>query len=151
MINNTTVRKACKKDIEEMLVLLKQLFVMEGVEFDPANQHKGLSFLINNGRRATAFVAETDNKIIGMCTLQTLISTAKASYTAYIEDLCVDSGFRRKGIGQKLLKHCELWCTQNNIHNLHLLADMTNNKSLEFYEKNGWNKTNYIALTKSLG
>ncbi|TYC03610.1 MAG: GNAT family N-acetyltransferase [Kosmotoga sp.] len=144
------VRKACKKDIDKMLNLLKELFLMEGVDFDRETQYRGLLFLMENDNRATAFVAELHEKIIGMCTIQTLISTAKASYTAYIEDLCVDSDYRSKGIGGRLLEYCEIWCINNNITSIHLLADGKNKKALNFYKKNGWETTDYTALTKAL-
>jgi len=144
------VRKACKKDIDKMLCLLKELFRMEGVDFDRKTQYNGLLFLMEKENRAAAFVAELDKEIIGMCTIQTLISTAKASYTAYIEDLCVDSDYRNKGVGGRLLEYCEKWCINNNINNIHLLADGRNKKALNFYKKNGWKTTDYTALTKSL-
>ncbi|MEC9492482.1 GNAT family N-acetyltransferase [Flexistipes sp.] len=143
------VRKACKKDIDKMLCLLKELFRMESVDFDRKTQYKGLLFLMENENRAAAFVAELDKEIIGMCTIQTLISTAKTSYTAYIEDLCVDSDYRNEGIGGSLLEYCEKWCIKNNIAGIHLLADGKNKKALNFYKKNGWKTTDYTALTKS--
>jgi len=150
MKDEIQVRKACKKDIDKMLDLLKELFLMEGVDFDRKIQYDGLLFLMKNESRASAFVAEVHGSIIGMCTIQTLISTAKASYTAYIEDLCVDSDFRSKGVGGKLLKHCEKWCINNNITSIHLLADGKNKKALNFYKKNGWHATDYTAITKAL-
>lgn len=150
MKDEIQVRKACKKDIDKMLDLLKELFLMEGVDFDREIQHDGLLFLMENESRASAFVAEIHENIIGMCTIQTLISTARASYTAYIEDLCVDSDFRSKGVGGKLLKHCETWCINNNITSIHLLADGKNKKALNFYKKNGWHVTDYTAITKAL-
>ena len=144
------VRKACKNDIDKMLNLLKELFLMEGVDFDRESQYNGLLFLMENEHRAAAFVAELSKEIVGMCTIQTLISTAKASYTAYIEDLCVDSDYRSKGVGGKLLEYCEIWCINNNINKIHLLADGRNKKALNFYKKNGWETTDYTALTKAL-
>lgn len=149
MNNKLILRTALKSDISQMLSILKQLFEMENVAFDSHNQQKGLSMIIE-GKHSEAFVAEISNKIIGMCTLQSIISTATGGLTGYIEDLCVDNTYRSQGIGSKILEFTEDWCKKHDISNIFLLANKLNNKAIKFYKNNHWEKTNYLAIRKSL-
>lgn len=150
MINSLQVRIAEEKDIPHMLVLLEQLFLLENVKFDRNVQHKGLSLIIQRGKGASAFVAEISNQIIGMCTLQTIISTAEASSVGYIEDFCVDENYRSFGVGSEILGYAESWCFKNGIKSVFLLADNSNKNAVKFYSSKGWKETNYKAFSKSL-
>jgi|Wag4MinimDraft_12_1082652.scaffolds.fasta_scaffold00209_13 ribosomal protein S18 acetylase RimI-like enzyme len=149
MQDNIRLRTAFESDIHQMLPILKQLFEMENVAFDSKKQQIGLSMIIKE-KSSEAFVAENSERIIGMCTLQTIVSTATGGLSGYIEDFCVDNTYRGQGIGSKILEFAENWSKENNIPNIFLLTNSSNKKTLEFYEKNHWKKTNYLAFTKSL-
>ena len=71
--------------------------------------------------------------IVGMATLQLLISTAEGGTAGVIEDLVVSESMRGQGIGQALLNHLCGWAEGQGITRLQLLADRDNQAALDFY------------------
>lgn len=63
-----------------------------------------------------------------------------------IEYIIVDSNYRKKGIGTKLLKEVE----KNNVKNITLEVRESNISAIEFYKKNGYNietiRKNYYGI-----
>lgn len=149
-MEDVVVREASLKDISEMLPLLEQLFSIEqDFSFDPGRQALGLAMMLDGcGRHRTVQVACTRGRVIGMCTAQTRISTAKGAVCAVLEDLVVDRAFRGQGIGHLLLAAIQAWARQRGVAALSLLADKNNTNGLAFYEKNAWQPTQLICLVK---
>ncbi|MDO9263988.1 MAG: GNAT family N-acetyltransferase, partial [Desulfosalsimonadaceae bacterium] len=93
-------------------------------------------------------VAECDREVIGMCSAQTMISTAEGGVVALVEDLVVKSGWRGRGVGRMLLESMDDWSNSCGLKRLQLLADAENEPALAFYKKNGWKRTQLICLRK---
>ncbi len=93
-------------------------------------------------------VAEYNKEVIGMCSAQTLISTAEGGIVAVVEDLVVDKRFRGLGIGRMLLESIEAWSRQSGLKRLQLLADSNNQPALHFYQQNNWQPTQLICIRK---
>jgi hypothetical protein len=76
-----------------MCDLLGDLFSVEAdFEVDVAKQVKGLSMLIGDpSGRAFVGVAVVGNSIVGMATVQTLVSTAEGGRVGFVEDVIVDN------------------------------------------------------------
>ena len=144
------IRTAQLKDTEEMVNLLKELFAVEkDFAFDEKKQRKGISLMVTNCQKHRCVkVAQIDGRVVGMCTAQTLVSTAEGSMVALIEDMVVSSKYRGMGIGRKLMAHIERWVKSREVTRLQLLADRTNFSALDFYDKMGWLPTSLIGLRK---
>jgi GNAT superfamily N-acetyltransferase len=142
------IELARKEHIEEMCDLLGQLFAIEK-DFSPnrEKQRRGLSLLLED-ERSTVLIAKSDDKVIGMCTLQFIISTAEGGKVALLEDLVVDKKWRGKGIGSALLKAAEGYCKQHGISRITLLADKDNHNALNFYKKHQWQKANMVVVLR---
>ncbi len=97
---------------------------------------------------AAVLVAESRNRVIGMCTGQLVISTAEGGYSLLVEDVVVEPSRREQGIGRLLLDTLESWAMGKGVSRLQLLADKSNGKGLGFYMKNGWQRTNLSCLRK---
>ncbi len=99
--------------------------------------------LINNPV-STVLLAEDANskEIVGMCTMQILVSTAQGSNSGHIEDVIVKTERRGEGIGNLLLKTIIDIAKQNGCTRLQLSADNDNTPAHNFYKKIGWNQTN---------
>lgn len=140
------IRAATYEDISLLLLLLEQLFAIEeDYQCDEMKQRKGLELLLRMGN-AAVLVAEVERKIVGMVTSQLVISTAEGTNSLLVEDVVVDSGWRGKGIGTKLLGAVSLWGREQGACRHQLLADKGNRQALEFYSKIGWKQTNLICL-----
>ncbi len=144
------IRQANMLDVDHLVGLLEQLFAIEkDFDFNPGKHKKGLFLMLDGcGKHNTVKVALIHNTIVGMCTAQTRISTAKGEITAVLEDLVVDENHRGKGIGPALLENIVQWAEKRGIKNLQLLADRENTKALDFYKRQQWNSTQLVCLTK---
>nr|WP_041445512.1 GNAT family N-acetyltransferase [Syntrophobotulus glycolicus] len=146
---NYVIRKAALTDLGGMAALLKALFVIEeDFRFDEEKQKKGLALMLSDDEKNCLLVAEAAEGVIGMCTVQILISTAEGGLAAVIEDVVVQEDYRGHGIGKALLHHAENWAMEKGVKRLQLLADLQNIKALKFYAKMNWRKTNLICLHK---
>lgn len=146
------IRNATTKDIEGLVRLLGQLFAIEkDFDFNPEKHKNGLAIMLDGcGKHRTIKVALKGQAIVGMCTAQTRISTAKGSICAVLEDLVVDRQYRGQGIGRALLQHIESWARKRGIADLQLLADRENTPALGFYSAQKWNPTQLVCLTRRL-
>jgi GNAT superfamily N-acetyltransferase len=144
------IRKARLQDIPALVELLKALFTIEeDFEFDHAKQKAGLKmFLDHDSDERILLVAELDGEIIGMCSAQTLISTAEGARSAMIEDMVIKEGFRGAGVGKQIMDEIVLWAKKGGITRLQLLADKNNSKAIWFYRKNLWENTRLICLRR---
>lgn len=145
----TRIRSATAEDIEAMLALLQALFAIEAdFAFDPDRQRRGLELLLSRGEAARLLVVEHDGSIVGMCTLQCLISTAEGGEVGLIEDMVIAEAWRGRGIGRRLLEAMEAWASTRGLSRLQLLTDRHNLPALSFYEAQGWSGTQLLALRK---
>lgn len=144
------IRTATKDDIPVMAELLHELFAIE-VDFTPdfAAQSEGLRLLIE--RESTEiFVAEVQDKVVGMCSVQIHVSTAKGREVGVVEDVVIDVDYRGQGLGAALLRRLEEWSVQRGLTRLQLLADQDNHPALGFYRRQGWHPTNLTSWMKHL-
>jgi ribosomal protein S18 acetylase RimI-like enzyme len=145
------IRPAQNTDLTAMVALLGQLFsIEEDFNVDPERQYRGLGLLLGDPDLNIVLVAEVEDRIVGMCSVQMLISTAQGSPCGLIEDMIVDRKFRGQGIGSGLLDSACEWAAEEGATRMQLLADRENVEALDFYEKQGWEKTQLICLRKML-
>jgi ribosomal protein S18 acetylase RimI-like enzyme len=146
-----TIRTAKPSDIPQFVELLKELFTIEAdFEVDPEKQARGLNLLLGSDKDCV-LVAESldDGKVLGMCTVQTLISTAEGGTVGLLEDLIVAADFRNQGIAAKLVTAAVDWAECQDLKRLQLLVDKNNPPALSFYQKQGWQSTQLVCLRKS--
>ncbi len=144
------VRPAVKADMEAMVVLLEQLFAIEK-DFTPDAlcQRKGLALLLA-GQTSVILVAQVEEKVVGMASMQCLISTAQGGPAGLVEDVVVDGEWRGQGLGRRLLQALEDHARSVGLTRLQLLADRQNQPALDFYEKQAWTLTQLTGLRKIL-
>jgi ribosomal protein S18 acetylase RimI-like enzyme len=145
-----SIRAALSSDIAQLVALLQELFVIEkDFVFDPVKQTNGLGQLLNSDKDCILVAQSSNlNKVVGMCTIQTLISTAEGGQVGLLEDLVVAADFRHQGIGAKLLAEAVCWAERQGLKRLQLLADKNNLPALSFYAKQGWQSTELVCLRK---
>ncbi|SDB43248.1 Acetyltransferase, GNAT family [Desulfonatronum thiosulfatophilum] len=149
MTSPVTIRTAIPGDIPEMVALLGELFAIEA-DFrpDPALQHQGLALMLRDPVSRRILVAVEDGKVIGMCSLQILVSTAQGGQVGLVEDVVVAAPWRGRGIGAMLMRALEESAAEIGLSRLQLLADADNVPALNFYRLRGWNSTKLICLRK---
>lgn len=68
--------------------------------------------------------------------------------TIHVNHLVVDSKSRSKGLGGKLLNTLEQVSKLKNIDKIELMATCSNKKTIDFYEKNNFNKERVLLCKK---
>ena len=83
------IRYARADDIPAMTQLLQQLFAIEK-DFtpDPERQVEGLRLLLEDRKSAILFVAEAEGRVVGMCSLLLVTSTAEGGRVGWNLLLC---------------------------------------------------------------
>lgn len=148
---NIQIRPAVLADMDELVLLLKELFsIEEDFVFDETLQRRGLALMLSDTEQRCILVAEYKRKAIGMCTAQILVSTAEGWEVGLVEDMVVRESFCGKGIGGLLLSSIENWAREKRLKRLQLLADRNNAPGLRFYEKMNWAGTDLICLRKRI-
>ena len=148
MATELLIRDAGEGDVEAMVVLLAALFAVESdFHADAEKQRRGLSLLLGQDS-AEVLVAESAGDIVGMCTMQCLVSTAEGGWTGLVEDVVVAPTHRRLGIGSALLAAMEARAGALGMTRLQLLVDRTNVPALDFYAVSGWGSTALRALRR---
>ena len=144
-----TLRKARPTDIPQLVGLLKELFMIEAdFDFDPKKQTDGLSLLLKSEKDCVWVAELDDNKVLGLCSVQTLISTAEGGWVGLLEDLIVSADYRNQGIASKLIAEAVAWAESQGLKRLQLLADKNNGRALNFYQKQGWQTMQLVCLRK---
>jgi GNAT superfamily N-acetyltransferase len=96
--------------------------------------------------RSLVLVAVKEGKVVGMVSVQTLVSTAEGGNVGLVEDMIVDREFRRRGVGKLLLDHAVEWGRSRKLKRLQLLADRENIPAGNFYSCNAWTATKLSCL-----
>lgn len=147
-----SIRPARISDLPALVDLLCQLFTIESdFVVDPTRHARGLRLLLRYAQRGTAavLVAQVDDQVVGMATVQTVISTVEGARSGWIEDVVVRDGWRRSGIGGLLMDEVRQWARTAGVTRLQLLADQRNRPALDFYQHRDFARTNMVCLRQS--
>lgn len=141
MTHATTITAANADDLPAMLDLLRDLFAIEtDFSFDADKQARGLAMLLGSPS-ATVLVARENGKLVGMTSVQLVVSTAEGAPSAWLEDVCVAGTARSRGIGRLLVEAALDWARDRGATRAQLLADLDNAPARAFYARLGWRDT----------
>lgn len=89
------------------------------------------SILVDPDR--TIFLAYVEEQIAGQIVLR-----RNWNQYAFIEDIVVDKGFRRRGVGAGLMEAAKAWAQENGLAGLMLETQDNNVSACKFYEASGF-------------
>jgi len=148
------IRKGIKKDIPQVLDLIKELAKYENSIEKVSNTVERIE---NDGFGETPifdlFVAENSKKIIGIAITYYKYSTWRGR-KLYLEDLMISENYRRKGIGGKLFDFVINFAKEKKCTGLNLQVLDWNTIGINFYKKynmkfdNKWTNC-YLEFDKS--
>ena len=149
-VTSCKVRKANLDDIRVMTSLLKELYGHDGENgFEDHRHRAGLRRLIAQ-KDAAVLVAEMEDLVVGMCTVQTVVATAEGTLAGLLEDMVVHDKFRGQGVGTALLGAAERWAAEHKLGHLRIITGEENAEALVFYKARGWRMTHLAGLRRTI-
>jgi len=129
------IRKGRKSDLPQVLNLIKELAVYEKA---PHEVTVTVTDMERDGFRENPifdfFVAETDNKIVGISLYYIKYSTWKGK-CVFLEDIIVTEQYRKYGIGKKLFDEVVKVAKQMQVKRLEWQVLEWNEPAIHFYKK----------------
>ena len=129
------IRKAIKEDCSSMMQLIHELAVYEKA---PDEVTVDFDHFVESGFGTSpvwyAFVAETDNKIIGFALYYIRYSTWKGQ-RMYLEDILVNEPWRGKGVGKLLLDQLIEESKEKKLSGMMWQVLEWNEPAINFYKK----------------
>jgi ribosomal protein S18 acetylase RimI-like enzyme len=145
------IRPATRGDLPALVELLCALFTIEtDFAVHPQRHARGLRQLLRQARvgKSAVLVAVVGQEVVGMATVQTVISTAEGGPSGWIEDVVVVPALRGQGIGTRLMAAIGSWARWRGVRRLQLLTDQRNQAALAFYDRLGYASTHMLALRR---
>ncbi|HHH72583.1 MAG TPA: GNAT family N-acetyltransferase [Sulfuricurvum sp.] len=145
MKRGTVIEEAKAEELAQMASLLELLFAIESdFTFDYDKQLNGITRLFDY-EGSDLLVAKDGDKVVGMVTMQRLISSAAGDYIGQIEDLIVLEAYRKSGIGSRLINKIRFIAQSRGYKRIQLAADIDNDYALQFYTRRGFSRT-HLAI-----
>ena len=136
------IRKATKKDFNEIGKLIKEEFIKPpyNEKWSPSASNKTLNHYFKIGY---AYVAVIDKEIVGAIILREEYYVG--GLYVIIEELIVSGKNQGKGIGKELIKKVESIAKTKKVHTIYLSANRKSN-ALKFYNKLGYKESKQMAV-----
>src|SRR3989338_4367015 len=134
MLQNFKIRKASKKDINEILSLLYQLQRPK-----PKTRSESLAFRKRiyqylDEKDKKIIVAE-DSKIVGMVSMMFLPRLNRTKLELYIPEMVVSKDHRGSGIGKSLMESCVKIAKKKKCFRIRLESGNKRKEAHQFYKK----------------
>lgn len=147
MLQNLKIRKANKKDLNEILSLLYQLQRPR-----PKTSSKSLAFRKRIYQYFTEkdkkiIIAEQNSKIVGMISMMLLPRLNHSKLELYIPELVVLENHRGLGIGKSLMEFCVKIAKKKKCFRIRLESGNKRKEAHQFYKKIGFEQS-ALSYTK---
>ncbi len=143
--SNLQICKATSSDLPTLVELLKSLFCIEkDFTFNKKRHEDGLNLLIKS-RNSQVIIVKFENEVIGMITIQKIISTVMGTKVGLIEDFIIKDDYRDLGVGTYLFEYIKDYAKKNSLSRLQLVCDEDNTSAKEFYAKKKFKQSNLNA------
>jgi GNAT superfamily N-acetyltransferase len=141
------VESATLEDLPELVKLVMSLFAEEE-DFVPNYQKQthGLRLILEQPNRGRIFVVRSGHRIVGMVNILFTISTAEGGFVILMEDVVITPSERGHGYGSLLLKHVIEFATKRDFRRITLLTDKINERSQEFFTRQGFKTSTMVPM-----
>ena len=147
MTEKTTIRKAVGTDVPAIVELWKEMidFHKERDQFFSRSATGHLAFAefatdSISSDTACVFVAEVGKDVVGYClaVVEKYPPVLEIQEYGLIRNMAVTRMYRRKGIGERLLKEVQSWCSGKGLRRLETRFATSNKLSAAFWAKMGF-------------
>lgn len=133
------IRKATSEDYKDLMSLYDDF--LETKRFSDEDNDSFQKVIKN--KTNYIFVAEENNKIIGLITASTRLAVRYPNPIMQVDELYVDPAYRKHGIGKHLIAEVEKVAHKNNCQKIYIESAYKHTLGHRFYEKNNYEKSGY--------
>ena len=142
------IRKAKLKDLQRIQELNNELFELELASFDkylikdwPLSD-EGRKYFEGAIKESFVVVAEIENQVVGYLLAEESDIPYYNFKIAELCNMCIDSNYRKQGIGNALYKEFERFYNEQGISHFIVTASFKNESAKAFYKKMGFEEAN---------
>lgn len=149
-IPGVVLQPATLKDLATLIRFIRRYFAFDHLDFDGKVIRSGLRQLLTNRSIGQAFLVINNSKSVGYTILIASFDLEFGGRVAFVTDLYLEPGCRRRGIGTEIMGQLEQFCRINGIKTIELQAERKNRAALSFYRRLGFRRHDRVALSKPL-
>jgi ribosomal protein S18 acetylase RimI-like enzyme len=135
---NAVFRTAGPGDLETLLPLVREFWVIERLAFVEPAVRRALAGILGDPALGRVVVVELESLPIGYYVLTLGYSLEHLGRDAFIDELYLRDAYRGQGIGERALDHAAELCEQLGVGALHLEVDHVNPRARALYERSGF-------------
>lgn len=137
-------------DVELLIELMQEFYVVEHLQFDEGAARAALGQILNDRRFGVVHVIVVGEEAAGYLVVTFGFSLEFRGRDAFVDELYLREKFRGRGIGKASLELAEAICREEKISALHLEVDRVNTRALGLYRRAGFRDHDRYLLTKWL-
>ena len=155
-MNEWTIRRARRNDLNDIVRSYRKLFLFEKRQFDKTldadwpMSRAGRAHLRGfiGTRSSIALVVEANGRLIGFL-LGSSSQEARRVKALYgqLDSMFLESAWRGQGIGRQLVEEFLLWCKRRRVRSIAVIAATQNKDALGLYRHFGF-EPSYTALER---
>ena len=151
-MSELTIREATLQDEAELLRMMRLLAVQEPgkIQFDEAAARTTFRRFLSLPAFGRVWLLCEGNSPVGYVVLTIGFSFEFHGHDAFIDELYLDSNFRRRGYGKQAVAFLEERAREMGVNAVHLEVDRGNDPALELYRHTGYEDHARFLMTKWL-
>jgi GNAT superfamily N-acetyltransferase len=146
----TTTLKASSVDIPALVGLMREFYAEAGRALDDDWAAASFSALLGDPSRGAAWIVKVDSVPAGHAVLTFRHSMEFGGLDAFVDDLFVRPGHRRRGLGRALLAELFGECARRGVLAVHVETGADNAAARSLYASFGMRDRRRLLLTASL-
>lgn len=131
------IHKATPKDTSLLIEMMREFYSESDYSLDEQWATDSLSTLLSNTSYGAIWIAAHDDKPVGYIVLTVRFSMEHGELVGLIDDLFVYSRYRRRGVGQALLKELFAECQPREVRIIQVEVGSDNVAAKALYQKHG--------------
>ena len=151
-MSQLVIREAALQDEAELLRMMRLLAEHPPgtIQFDePAARTTFRKFLSLSAFGGVWLLCE-ENTTVGYIVLTLGFSFEFRGHDAFIDELYIESAYRRRGFGRRAIAFVEKKARERRVNAIHLEVDRGNDPAFELYRRTGYEDHNRFLMTKWL-
>jgi ribosomal protein S18 acetylase RimI-like enzyme len=151
-VSELIIREASTADEPNLLRMMRLLAEQEPgkIQFDEAAARATLLKFRSLPAFGAIWMVCQGSKPIGYIILTIGFSFEFYGHDAFIDELYIDAGYRRRGYGRQAVEFLEKRAREMGVHAVHLEVDRGNDPAFELYRRAGYEDHDRFLMTKWL-